>query len=62
MPTLIGVTGGTYLGIAVVLGIGLLWLAVQFARTRADETARRLFLGSITYLPLLWIAMIASRT
>lgn len=60
MPTLMGVTGGMYPGTAVVLGVGLLWLAVRFARARTDETARSLFLGSIIYLPLLWIAMIAS--
>ena len=34
------------------------WLAVRFARSRTDASARALFFGSITYLPLLWIAMI----
>lgn len=61
MPALIGVTGGMYLGIAIALAVGLLGLAVRFARARTDETARSLFLGSIIYLPLLWAAMIASR-
>ena len=60
MPTAMGISGGIYLGIAAALGIGLLWLAVQFARTRTDQTARRLFFGSIAYLPLLWMAMIAN--
>ena len=32
-----------------------------FAATRTDRSARRLFFGSITYLPILWIAMIANR-
>jgi hypothetical protein len=29
--------------------------------TRSMRDARRLFFGSITYLPLLWILMIAGR-
>jgi heme O synthase-like polyprenyltransferase len=32
---------------------------VRFARARNDGSARALFFGSIVYLPLLWIAMIA---
>jgi protoheme IX farnesyltransferase len=59
-PTLAGVSGIPYAGVALVLGAGLLWLAARFAATRSDEAARRLFFGSITYLPLLWVAMIAN--
>jgi protoheme IX farnesyltransferase len=59
-PTLAGVSGMPYAGVALVLGAGLLWLAARFAATRSDEAARRLFFGSITYLPLLWVAMIAN--
>lgn len=61
VPTLIGVSGLAYVGIALALGAVLLWLAMQFAVTRSEATARRLFLGSISYLPLLWAAMIANR-
>lgn len=61
MPALIGASGEVYLGVATVLGAVMLWLAIRFARVRTDETARWLFFGSITYLPLLWIAMIANR-
>jgi protoheme IX farnesyltransferase len=61
VPTIVGVSGTTYFMIALVLGAGLLWLAVRFAATRSDASARQLFLGSITYLPLLWTAMIANR-
>ena len=50
-----------YCAIALVLGVALLWLAVRFAATRSDESARALFFGSIIYLPLLWIAMIANK-
>jgi heme o synthase len=58
VPTAIGLSGTPYLAIAAGLGIALLWLAVRFARARSDEAARRLFLASIAYLPLIWIAMI----
>ena len=36
-------------------------LAVSFAMNRTNERARRLFLGSITYLPLLWTMLIADQ-
>jgi len=58
VPTAIGLTGTPYLAIALGLGIALLWLALRFARSRSDDSARTLFLFSITYLPLIWIAMI----
>jgi protoheme IX farnesyltransferase len=58
VPTAIGLTGTAYLAIAVALGLVLLWLAVRFARARSDGSARTLFVASIAYLPLLWIAMI----
>jgi protoheme IX farnesyltransferase len=58
LPTFSGVAGLAYFWTALALGMVLLWLAVTFARTRDDSAARRLFLGSITYLPLLWVAMI----
>jgi protoheme IX farnesyltransferase len=61
VPTLAGVSGAAYLIVAVGLGIGLLGLAVSFAASRSDRSARWLFFGSITYLPILWIAMIANR-
>jgi heme O synthase-like polyprenyltransferase len=39
----------------------LVWLSIRFASTRSESSARALFLGSITYLPLLWIAMIFAK-
>ena len=33
----------------------------RFAATRTESSARALFFGSIIYLPLLWIVMIANR-
>jgi len=61
IPTLAGTSGSVYLIIAVGLGIGLLGLACGFAAARTDRSARWLFFGSITYLPILWMAMIANR-
>lgn len=61
VPSLVGVSGRAYAGVALVLGVALVWLAIRFAATRSDNAARALFFGSIVYLPLIWIAMIANR-
>ena len=60
-PTLAGLTTPVYFVGALVLTLLFLALAVKFAFTRSVPDARRLFFGSITYLPLLWILMIAGR-
>jgi protoheme IX farnesyltransferase len=60
-PAPMHMSGDVYLAGALVLGVGFLWLAWRFARTRADGDARRLFFGSILYLPVLWILMIADK-
>jgi len=61
VPALAGVSGAAYLITALGLGTVLLWLAIRFAATRTDHSARALFYASITYLPVLLIAMIANR-
>jgi heme o synthase len=58
VPTLIGMTGTVYVGLAAVLGVVLLALSIRFAQSRTDHNARALFFASIVYLPLIWIAMI----
>jgi len=60
-PAFVGVAGKPYVVIALLLSAALAWLAARFASTRNDAAARALFLGSITYLPLLWMAMIVNR-
>ena len=60
-PALIGMAGPVYFGGALVLTLLFLALAGRFALTREVLDARRLFFGSILYLPLLWILMIADR-
>ena len=60
-PTAVGLASAVYFVGAFVLGLAFMWLAFGFARRRTDRDARRLFIGSITYLPVLWILMIAAR-
>ena len=60
VPSAIGLSEWPYLAVALVLGIALLWLSVGFARVRSDRSARALFFASIAYLPLLWMAMMAT--
>jgi len=61
VPVLVGLSGHVFLYIALLVGTVLFWLAARFASQRTDDSARLLFLGSIAYLPILWIAMIANR-
>jgi protoheme IX farnesyltransferase len=60
-PAAIRLSGTTYAAVAAVLGAILLGLAFRFAQSRNDSSARRLFVGSIIYLPLIWIAMILDK-
>jgi protoheme IX farnesyltransferase len=60
-PTLAGMATTTYFVGALILTLLFLGLAFRFAMTRHRNDARRLFFGSITYLPLLWVLMIAGR-
>jgi protoheme IX farnesyltransferase len=61
VPALIRLSGAWYLAIAVALGAAILWLAGRFASSRSEASARHLFVASIAYLPLIWIAMIADK-
>lgn len=60
-PTAVAMTGGMYLMGAGVMSIGFLALAARFAWLRTALDARRLFFGSILYLPLLWTLMAFDR-
>mgnify|MGYP001410727054 CR=1 FL=1 len=48
-----GLGGWLYAGGALLLGLGFLYLSLRLNRERTAEAARRLFLGSLVYLPLL---------
>ena len=60
-PFLVGLAGSAYVVFASVLGAAYLILAVRFAFDRSARRARGLFLGSLAYLPLLWILLVAER-
>jgi heme o synthase len=60
-PSIVGLAGPTYFLVALLLGVAFLWFALRFALRRTRRDARALFLASIAYLPLVWIAMIADR-
>lgn len=61
MPLLVGLAGGAYSAVATVLGLVLIAVSALFARDRSTLAARRLFLFSIVYLPLLWGALVVDR-
>jgi protoheme IX farnesyltransferase len=60
-PYVLHMSGLAYAIGAAAGSFAMLWLAMSFAFKRTDERARALFLGSISYLPLLWGMLIADR-
>lgn len=58
MPSFVGTAGLLYLAAAVLLGLYALRGALRFARTRTGTEARRLLKVSVTYLPLLLLALL----
>jgi protoheme IX farnesyltransferase len=60
-PTLVGMSGTIYFMGALALTLVFLGMSIAFAATRSMRDARRLFFASITYLPILWVLMIADR-
>ncbi len=52
-PVVAGLAGNIYLTAALLLGGLMLWASWRFRRELTHPAARRLFLASITYLPLL---------
>ena len=61
-PFLFHLAGPIYLAAALVLGVGYLVCAIQFARRLDLASARRLFFASIIYLPLLLVALVLDCT
>jgi protoheme IX farnesyltransferase len=58
MPTGVGLASPWYMVGAFTLGAILMLLAVEFSAKRDLATARRLFFGSILYLPILWALLV----
>ncbi|MEK7667714.1 MAG: heme o synthase [Gemmatimonadota bacterium] len=55
--TPLGVTGRLYAAVALALGLGLVWYGGAWAVRPERARARRLFLATLAYLPLLLVAM-----
>jgi protoheme IX farnesyltransferase len=53
-----GTSGVIYLVLALALGAKFLWDAVQLLREQTQKAARRLYLYSLLYLALLFLAMV----
>jgi protoheme IX farnesyltransferase len=58
LPAGVGLASAEYLVGAVTLGVILLFLSAEFSAKRDRPTARRLFFGSILYLPILWALLV----
>jgi len=61
MPTLIGMDGIRYEIAALLLSLGFLGFAFRCARSKQRGDARKLFLASIIYLPLLLAALMLDK-
>lgn len=61
LPTLIGLTGPLYFVMALILGLAFLGFGVDVALSRTTETARRLVLASLVYLPLVYLLMVLDK-
>lgn len=62
LPVALGLTTRAYGGAAALFGAWFLWRALAFLRPEGrDGAARKLFLASIAYLPLLLGALVADR-
>jgi protoheme IX farnesyltransferase len=58
LPTGVGLATAWYLVGAITLGAILMVLSLEFSAKRDLNTARRLFFGSILYLPMLWALLV----
>jgi protoheme IX farnesyltransferase len=60
-PSIVGLAGPAYFVIALLLGLAFLYISLRFAMRRTRRDARLLFIASITYLPLVLIALVLDR-
>lgn len=61
LTSVLGLTGAVYFVGAMTLGLGFLGLGIALAIARTGTQARRLFLGSILYLPVLLVLMVVDK-
>jgi protoheme IX farnesyltransferase len=58
LPVGVGLATVWYLAGAITLGAVLMVLSLEFSSRRTLDSARRLFFGSILYLPILWALLV----
>jgi protoheme IX farnesyltransferase len=58
LPTGVGLASPWYMVGALTLGAILMVMSLEFSSKRTTDTARRLFFGSILYLPILWALLV----
>jgi protoheme IX farnesyltransferase len=62
LPTVFGLDSAWYAGAAAAIGALFLWRAAGFlGKSNRDAGARRLFLFSLAYLPILLGLLVADR-
>lgn len=61
LPTLLGLAGAVYFAAALTIGAAFLAAAAAMARQRTLRAARRLFVASVAYLPLLLFVLAIDR-
>jgi protoheme IX farnesyltransferase len=61
IPAFLGLVSSVYLGVELALNGMFILVAMQFLRTQAAADARKLFLFSIVYLPLLLFTLVATK-
>jgi len=62
IPAFLGVVSSLYLPVELVLNGLFIFVAMRFLRTQAAADARKLFLTSIVYLPLLLAALVLTKS
>lgn len=61
IPQFLGIVSALYLAIELVLNGAFIFVAMRFLKTQQAADARRLFLTSIVYLPLLLAALVLTK-
>ena len=61
IPVLAGYTGFAYMICALFLGTAFLLSGIHLVKTRSNDSARRVFLVSLLYLPALLLLMVIDR-
>jgi protoheme IX farnesyltransferase len=62
IPAFLGVVSSMYLLVELVLNGLFIFVAMRFLRTQVAADARKLFIASIVYLPLLLIALVLTKS